>query len=138
MPAARIDGEQLAAAMRDEIALNVAARLSAGRTPPGLAAVLVGDNPASQVYVRNKRRDCEKVGFNSWLHALPADAGQSELLDLVARLNADPDVHGILVQLPLPRQMDEEAVIRSIDPRKDVDGFHPENVGLLAAGHPRY
>src|SRR5439155_20123851 len=89
-------------------------------------------------YVRNKHKACQEAGLVSWVHTLPADASQAQLLDLVARLNADPQVHGILVQLPLPKQIAEDAVIRAIDPAKDVDCFHPENVGLLAAGHPRY
>lgn len=138
MPATRLDGKALAATMRAEVAARVAGRTAAGRRPPGLAAVLVGDNPASQVYVRNKHKACQDAGFASWVHTLPAATSQAELLDLVARLNADPAVHGILVQLPLPKQVDEDAVIRAVAPAKDVDCFHPENVGLLAAGHPRY
>ena len=124
--------------MRAEIAARVAARTAAGKRPPGLAAVLVGDNPASQVYVRNKHKACHDAGLASWVHNLPADTTQAQLLDLIAKLNADPAVHGILVQLPLPKQIDEEAVIRAVSPAKDVDCFHPENVGLLAAGHPRF
>src|SRR5205085_533601 len=98
----------------------------------------VGDNPASHLYVGNKRKACEKVGLQSWLHALPASTSQAQLLDLIARLNADPQVHGILVQLPLPRQIAEAAVIGAVSPLKDVDGFGPENLGLLTAGQPRY
>src|SRR5262249_324655 len=105
---------------------------------PGLAAVLVGDNDASRLYVTNKRKACEKAGMASWLHELPREATQAELLDLVHRLNGDPQVHGILVQLPLPRQIDRSAVIRAVGPAKDVDCFNPENVGLLAAGSPRF
>jgi methylenetetrahydrofolate dehydrogenase (NADP+)/methenyltetrahydrofolate cyclohydrolase len=105
---------------------------------PGLAAVLVGENPASQLYVNNKRKACAKVGMESWLHELPQSTSQMELLDLVARLNADPRVHGILVQLPLPPQIDEAAVIRAVSPLKDVDGFGPESLGLLTTGQPRY
>lgn len=138
MTARRLDGKALAATMRGEIAAAVAARLEAGKRPPGLAAVLVGDNPASQVYVRNKHKACQDAGLASWVHTLPADTTQAQLLDHVARLNANPEVHGILVQLPLPKQIDEEAVIRAVTPAKDVDCFHPENVGLLAAGHPRF
>jgi methylenetetrahydrofolate dehydrogenase (NADP+)/methenyltetrahydrofolate cyclohydrolase len=138
MTANRLDGKLLAQTMRREFAGEVAARLAAGKRPPGLAAVLVGDNEASRKYVANKRKACEEVGMASWLHQLPADAAQARLLDLVARLNADPEVHGILVQLPLPRQIDEAAVILAVDPLKDVDCFHPENVGLVTAGHPRY
>jgi methylenetetrahydrofolate dehydrogenase (NADP+) / methenyltetrahydrofolate cyclohydrolase len=138
MPAALLDGKQLAKTMQAEIAAEVAALVQGKGVRPGLAAVLVGDNPASQVYVRNKRRDCEKVGMASWLHALPASTSQGELLDLVHRLNTDAAVHGILVQLPLPPQIDEAAVIKAVSPAKDVDGFGPESLGLLTAGHPRF
>jgi len=108
------------------------------RIRPGLAAVLVGENPASQIYVRNKRKACEQAGMQSWLHEMPANTTQQQLLDLVARLNHDPAVHGILVQLPLPPQIDERAIIEATSPLKDVDGFTPTNLGLLAAGYPRY
>jgi methylenetetrahydrofolate dehydrogenase (NADP+)/methenyltetrahydrofolate cyclohydrolase len=138
MHAAKLDGKALAAVMRAEVAAGVAARTAAGRRPPGLAAVLVGDNPASQVYVRNKHKACQDAGLASTVRTLPADTTQAQLLGLVARLNADPAVHGILVQLPLPKQIDEDAVIRAVAPAKDADCFHPENLGLLAAGHPRY
>src|SRR5262249_48856430 len=138
MPATLLDGKQLARTMQAETAAAAAAFAQAHGFRPGLAAVLVGDNPASQVYVRNKRKACEQAGLASWLHELPGTASQAELLDLVARLNADPAVHGILVQLPLPKHMDEAAVIRAVSPLKDVDGFGPENLGLLTAGHPRY
>ena len=100
--------------------------------------MLVGDDTASAVYVKNKHKACQEVGMRSIEHTLPATATQTELLSLVARLNADPGVHGILVQLPLPKQIDEGAVIRAVSPAKDVDCFHPENVGLLAAGFPRF
>jgi len=136
--AIKLDGQALAKTLRAETAAAVAKHVAAGGRAPGLAAVLVGDNPASEVYVRNKRTACEDAGMASWLHRLPADASQQQLLDLVARLNADPAVSGILVQLPLPKHMDEAAVIRAVSPAKDVDCFHPENVGLLAAGHPRF
>ena len=138
MPATRLDGKELAKVMRAEVAAAVAARTAAGKRPPGLAAVIVGDNPASHVYVRNKHKACEEVGLASWVHNLPADTTQAQLLDLVARFNADSQVHGILVQLPLPKQIDEAAVLRAVAPAKDVDCFHPENLGLLAGGHPRY
>ena len=98
--------------------------------------MLVGDDPASQVYVRNKRRDCEEVGIQSQLHRLAADATQSELLTLIAKLNRDEAVHGILVQLPLPPQIDTRAVLEAVSPHKDVDAFHPENVGLRGARPP--
>lgn len=138
MTARKLDGKALAETMRAEVAARVAERTRLGKPPPGLAAVLVGDNPASQVYVRNKHKACQAAGLASWVHALPGTTTQGELLDFVAKLNADPKVHGILVQLPLPKQIDEDAVIRAVIPAKDVDCFHPENVGLVAAGHPRY
>jgi methylenetetrahydrofolate dehydrogenase (NADP+)/methenyltetrahydrofolate cyclohydrolase len=138
MTAKRLDGKALAETLRGQIATRVAARTAAGQQPPGLAVVLVGDNPASRVYVRNKQKACEQAGIRSWLHERPADTPQRALLDLIAELNADPQVHGILVQLPLPPHIDEKAVIDAIDPTVDVDTFHPENVGLLAAGHPRF
>lgn len=138
MPPVLLDGKQLAQTMQAEIAADAEAFTRERGIRPGLAAVLVGDNPASQVYVRNKRKACEQRGLTSWLHALPADTTQLQLLELIARLNADPAVHGILVQLPLPRQITEAVVIRAVDPLKDVDGFGPENLGLLARGEPRY
>jgi methylenetetrahydrofolate dehydrogenase (NADP+)/methenyltetrahydrofolate cyclohydrolase len=133
-----LDGKRLAQTMQAEIAAEAAAFVKEHGVPPGLAAVLVGDNPAGQRYVRNKRRACEKAGLASWLHALPATTSQHELLNLIHRLNADARVHGILVQLPLPPQIDEAAVILAVTPLKDVDGFGPENLGLLVAGCPRY
>ena len=138
MPAQRLDGKALAATMRAEVAAAVAARVAAGHRPPGLAAVIVGDNPASHVYVRNKHKACQDAGLDTTVHTLPAETTQAQLLDLIAVLNTAPDVHGILVQLPLPKQIGEDAVIRAVNPAKDVDCFHPENVGLLAAGHPRF
>jgi methylenetetrahydrofolate dehydrogenase (NADP+)/methenyltetrahydrofolate cyclohydrolase len=138
MTARKLDGKALGTTMRAEVAGRVAERTRLGRRPPGLAAVLVGDNPASHVYVRNKHKACQDAGLASWVHNLPADTTQKQLLDHVAKLNTDPQVHGILVQLPLPKQIDEAAVIRAVAPAKDVDCFHPENVGLLAAGHPRF
>lgn len=138
MTAKRLDGKALADTLQADVAARIGERAADGRQPPGLAVVLVGDNPASQVYVRNKRKACEQVGMRSWLHHLPADTSQRALLDLIAELNAHPEIHGVLVQLPLPPQIDEAAVIDAIDPTVDVDTFHPENVGLLAAGHPRF
>jgi methylenetetrahydrofolate dehydrogenase (NADP+)/methenyltetrahydrofolate cyclohydrolase len=130
-----IDGkafsERLRARVREE-----AARLAASHVTPGLAVVLVGENPASQVYVKSKTRQTLEAGMRSFDHALPASATQEELLTLVRRLNADPAVDGILVQLPLPAQIDAETVLEAIDPAKDVDGFHPVNVGRLATGAP--
>ena len=136
MSARIIDGKARAARVTEEVAAAVAARLAAGGSRPGLAVVLVGENPASQVYVRNKRRTTEAVGMRSFAHDLPATTTQVELLDLVARLNADPAVNGILVQLPLPRHIDEEAVTEAILPVKDVDGFHPYNIGRLVLKRP--
>jgi methylenetetrahydrofolate dehydrogenase (NADP+)/methenyltetrahydrofolate cyclohydrolase len=138
MTATLLDGKALGQTMQAEVAAGVAELVRTRGVRPGLAAVLVGDNPASQIYVRNKRRACEKAGLASWLHELPASATQPEVIALVARLNADPAVHGILVQLPLPPHIDEAAVVDAVAPAKDVDGFGPESLGLLAAGRPRF
>jgi methylenetetrahydrofolate dehydrogenase (NADP+)/methenyltetrahydrofolate cyclohydrolase len=138
MPAAILDGKKLAAEMQGEIARDTAALMTERGVKPGLATVLIGDDPASDVYVRGKRKACAGAGMTSFHHELPATVSQSEVLELVARLNGDPAVHGILIQLPLPKQLDESALIRAVNPAKDVDVFHPENVGLLATGHPRY
>jgi methylenetetrahydrofolate dehydrogenase (NADP+)/methenyltetrahydrofolate cyclohydrolase len=132
MPARILDGKRIAEALLDDLARRVDARMAAGGSRPGLAVVLVGNDPASAVYVRNKRRAAEKVGIHALDFDLPASTTDAELLALVDRLNADPGVHGILVQLPLPDRRDASALIQRIDPRKDVDGFHPENVGRLA------
>jgi methylenetetrahydrofolate dehydrogenase (NADP+)/methenyltetrahydrofolate cyclohydrolase len=138
MTAHLLDGKQLAQTMQAEIAASVADFVQRTGRHPGLAAVLVGDTPASQIYVRNKRKACEKVGIASFLHELPAATSQTDLLALIARLNTDPAVSGILVQLPLPPQIHEPAIVDAVRPLKDVDGFGPENLGLLAAGRPRY
>ncbi len=132
-----LDGKAIAAAVRSDVAAEVAS-LRARGVAPGLAVVLVGDNPASVSYVTAKERACAEVGIDSFPHHLPADTSQEALLSLVGRLNADPAVHGILVQLPLPCGLDEDAVILTIDPAKDVDGFHPTNVGRLVLGQPAY
>ena len=132
MRARLLDGKKIADALLDQLAQQVSARVSHGLGAPGLAVVLVGGDPASSVYVRNKRRACERVGFVSFDFDLPALTGQSELEALIDRLNADPDVHGILLQLPLPAHLDASAVIDRISPAKDVDGFHAANVGRLA------
>ena len=129
-----IDGKALAAKLRERVAAQVAAL--DGTVRPGLAVVLVGEDPASAVYVRNKNRETQAAGMASFEHNLPADTGEAELLALVASLNRDPAVHGILVQLPLPDGIDSAKVLRAIDPAKDVDGFHPENVGALWTGAP--
>jgi methylenetetrahydrofolate dehydrogenase (NADP+)/methenyltetrahydrofolate cyclohydrolase len=138
MPATLLDGKQLAQTMQAETAAATSAFVKQHGVRPGLAAVLVGDNPASAIYVRNKRKACEKAGLESWLHQLPHDTSQSQLLELLARLNSDPAVHGILVQLPLPPQIDEPTIVKSVNPLKDIDGFGPENLGLLTAGNARY
>lgn len=130
-PARILDGRRIAEDLLDQLKQRVDARLAAGKAAPGLAVVLVGADPASTVYVRNKRRAAEKVGIVGYDHDLPAGTSEAELLALIDQLNADPKVHGILVQLPLPGIADARRLIHRIDPRKDVDGFHPENVGHL-------
>jgi methylenetetrahydrofolate dehydrogenase (NADP+)/methenyltetrahydrofolate cyclohydrolase len=131
-----LDGNALAKKVRAEVAAAAAAFAAATGRRPGLHVVMVGDDPASDIYVRNKRRDCEKAGLASEEHRLPADTTQEALVALVARLNADDRVDGLIVQLPLPPQLDANAVIAAIDPGKDVDGFHPMNLGRLVAGEP--
>jgi methylenetetrahydrofolate dehydrogenase (NADP+)/methenyltetrahydrofolate cyclohydrolase len=131
-----IDGKAFAARVRAQVAEGVAALRDAHGATPGLAVVLVGEDPASAVYVRNKAKQTREAGMAGFEHRLPADATQDDLLALVGRLNADPAVHGVLVQLPLPPQIDSGAVLEAIDPSKDVDGFHPVNVGRLASGLP--
>ncbi|TCK04258.1 bifunctional methylenetetrahydrofolate dehydrogenase/methenyltetrahydrofolate cyclohydrolase FolD [Marinobacterium mangrovicola] len=132
----RIDGKAVAAELRKEIAGKVTARLEKGLPAPGLAVVLVGEDPASKVYVGSKVKACEEVGFLSRNYRLEADTSESELLELIDTLNADPEIHGILVQLPLPQQINVQSVIERIDPKKDVDGFHPYNLGRLAGKAP--
>jgi methylenetetrahydrofolate dehydrogenase (NADP+)/methenyltetrahydrofolate cyclohydrolase len=129
-----IDGKAFAAALRGRIAEAVTALKKSHDLTPGLAVVLVGEDPASQVYVRSKGKQTQETGMNSFQHTLPAETSQEDLLALIATLNGDPQVHGILVQLPLPGQIDEQAVIDAIDPAKDVDGFHVVNAGRLATG----
>jgi methylenetetrahydrofolate dehydrogenase (NADP+)/methenyltetrahydrofolate cyclohydrolase len=137
--AARIlDGKALATTIRQDVAAAVARLKSESQVVPGLTVVLVGDHPASAVYVRNKQNACKAAGINGHVERLGADTTQEQLLATIDRLNADTAVHGILVQLPLPPQIDERAVVERVDPRKDVDGFHPENVGLLTMGVPRF
>jgi methylenetetrahydrofolate dehydrogenase (NADP+)/methenyltetrahydrofolate cyclohydrolase len=132
MTARILDGKRIADELLESVALRVRARIAQGKPAPGLAVVLVGDDPASSVYVRNKRRACARVGFRSLDFDLPASTSEAELRALIDRLNADADVHGILVQLPLPRGINGTAIIDCIDPRKDVDGFQAANVGRLA------
>ena len=138
MPAHILDGKALSETILSEITNETAHFKARTGITPGLSVVLVGENPASQVYVKAKQTATEASGMKGALHRLPADVSESQLLDLVDQLNADPAIHGILVQLPLPKQIDEHKVIERIDPRKDVDGFHPENAGLLAIGRPRF
>ena len=127
-----IDGKAIAAQVRAEVGVKVAERVAAGLSQPGLATVLVGENPASEVYVRMKQKACEQAGIKSFGYRLPADIPQQDLEKLVSDLNANPEVHGILVQLPLPKGLDEERVLNTISLGKDVDGFHPMNIGRLA------
>jgi methylenetetrahydrofolate dehydrogenase (NADP+)/methenyltetrahydrofolate cyclohydrolase len=134
MSAQIIDGKAMAAKVREAVAADVAALKRETGVTAGLAVVIVGDDPASHVYVRNKARSTVEVGMQSFEHRLPETTSEPELLDLIARLNRDASVHGILVQLPLPGQIDSRRVIEAIDPDKDVDGFHPVNVGRLSAG----
>lgn len=133
-----INGKSVAERLRAEVASATEAFTSASGVVPHLAAVLVGDDPASSVYVRNKRRACEQAGLKSSLHQLSAKTSQEDLLALVTSLNHNPEVHGILVQLPLPEQIDETAILDAVNPLKDVDCFHPDNVGRMVQGRPRY
>jgi 5,10-methylene-tetrahydrofolate dehydrogenase/methenyl tetrahydrofolate cyclohydrolase len=132
MTAQIIDGKAIAEKVRADVAVEVAKMVEAGKQPPGLATVLVGENPASQVYVSMKQKACKELGIQSFGNVLPADATQAEVDALVKKLNADPKVNGILVQLPLPGGLDEERVLNAISIEKDVDGFHPINIGRLA------
>jgi 5,10-methylene-tetrahydrofolate dehydrogenase/methenyl tetrahydrofolate cyclohydrolase len=132
MKAKLIDGTAIAQAVRDEVAAEVAKLVKEYNVAPGLATVLVGENPASKAYVGSKQRACDELGMHSVGHKLPEDASQEEVEGLVKQLNADPAVHGILVQLPLPRHLDEEKILGAISLEKDVDGFHPLNIGRLS------
>lgn len=136
MTAQLIDGKTIAASIRQHIARRVIERHSAGLRVPGLAVILVGTDPASQVYVAHKRKDCEEVGFHSVAYDLPTETHQSDLLALIDQLNMDPAIDGILVQLPLPKHLDASQLLERIRPDKDVDGFHPYNVGRLAQRMP--
>lgn len=131
MAARILDGKAVAREIRERLKIDVANFLAASGVQPGLAVILVGDDPASRIYVTNKEKACQAVGIYSEEHHLPGSTSQAELLDLIARLNADAKIHGILVQLPLPDAIDEAAVLDAIDPAKDVDGFHPMNVARL-------
>ena len=124
--------------VRDAVFAELTAKVAASFRPPGLAVVLVGDDPASAVYVKHKEKGCETVGFHHVTHRLPANTPENDVLNLIALLNADRAIDGILVQLPLPRGMNQERVLVAVDPAKDVDGFHPVNLGLLVSGNPRF
>ncbi len=137
MSAKIIDGKTIAQQVRNEVAEQVKQRLAAGKRAPGLAVVLVGENPASQIYVASKRRACDEVGFLSRSYDLPAATSEAELLALIDQLNADEEIDGILVQLPLPAGIDNVKVLERIHPDKDVDGFHPYNVGRLCQRAPK-
>jgi methylenetetrahydrofolate dehydrogenase (NADP+)/methenyltetrahydrofolate cyclohydrolase len=135
MSAQLIDGKAIAAEVRGEVATRTSELAARGLTP-GLATVLVGEDPGSKVYVAAKRKACAEVGIKAWDHDLPASTSQADLLSLLADLNADAAVHGILVQLPLPEHIDEQVVLNAVDPNKDADGFHPQNLGRLLTGAP--
>jgi methylenetetrahydrofolate dehydrogenase (NADP+)/methenyltetrahydrofolate cyclohydrolase len=138
MPATILDGKKLAQQIRSELAEEVIEFIQNNGAVPCLAAILVGDDPASEVYVRNKRRACEEIGVESQYHRLPADTSQEDLLKLIAKLNKDDAVHGILVQSPFPSHIEPFRVVQAVSPAKDVDVFHPENVGRLVLGRPRF
>ena len=133
-----IDGKRVSEDTRAEIAKGIEELKESSGITPGLAAVLVGDDPASEIYVRNKRKACEKVGIYSKEHKLSAETTEQELLEVVNKLNNDDKIHGILVQLPLPAHINYTNILRTVSPFKDVDGFHPENVGRLVEGNPRF
>ncbi|MFM8568709.1 MAG: bifunctional methylenetetrahydrofolate dehydrogenase/methenyltetrahydrofolate cyclohydrolase FolD [Candidatus Kapaibacterium sp.] len=133
-----IDGKHTAACIREELRDAIGMRIAGGRSIPGLALLLVGDNPASAVYVGGKDKACKEIGMRSTILRLPSTATEREVLDILSAWNADPEIHGILVQLPLPKHIDEQRVIMAIDPKKDVDGFHPESVGRLSLGLPGF
>jgi len=138
VPAQLIDGKGLALEIRQKIAQDIEALVQKTGVRPGLAVVLVGEDPASAVYVRNKKKACDTAGLYVDDHMLPSTATQEELLTLIAQLNADPKIHGILVQLPLPPQIDSQMVLNAVSPDKDADGFHPYNIGRLVTGNPLF
>lgn len=129
-----INGKEISASVKERIRLETEKLFNETGVKPGLAVIIVGDDPASRIYVNNKKKACTDIGFNSWEYALPAETTEAELLELINKLNADPSVHGILCQLPLPKHLDEKTVINAIDPKKDVDAFHPVNVGKIMIG----
>ena len=136
MAAHLIDGKSLALSIREQIGKDVAQLAEQANVTPGLAAILVGDDPASAIYVKNKKTACGKAGIYAEENKLPASTTQSELLALIEKMNADPKIHGILVQLPLPKHINSKVILESVSPEKDVDGFHPYNVGRLVAAEP--
>lgn len=136
MVASILDGKWLAANIRADIKTSVAKHKEQGKSTPGLAVVLVGNDPASAIYVTNKRNACLEVGYHSYHHTLPEETQENELLALIDTLNANPNIHGILIQLPLPQQINTATILERIAPHKDVDGFHPYNMGRLAQGNP--
>jgi methylenetetrahydrofolate dehydrogenase (NADP+)/methenyltetrahydrofolate cyclohydrolase len=138
MTARTLDGAAIARQIREEVKTEALALVQSGGARPGLGALLVGDDPASQIYVSSKTRACEELGLHHVTERLPATATTDEVLRVVERFNLDPAIHGILVQLPLPKQVDAIRVLDAVSPRKDVDGFHPENVGLLSQGRVRF
>ena len=137
MPAQIIDGKRISSEIKEELKVKIEELKKKG-VRPGLSAILVGDNPASHIYVNNKAKECEKVGIYSEVHKFPKEMSEAELLSEIGKHNQRDDIHGILVQLPLPSQISEEKVILAIDPKKDVDGFHPYNIGLMVAGKPNF
>ncbi|MEK6604307.1 MAG: bifunctional methylenetetrahydrofolate dehydrogenase/methenyltetrahydrofolate cyclohydrolase FolD [Nitrospirota bacterium] len=136
MAARLIDGKALSQLVRDQIARDAAALLAQSGVKPGLAAILVGDDPASQLYVKNKHKACEAVGIHVADHKLPASTSQADLLALIDKVNRDSQIHGILVQLPLPKHIDSSVILNAVLPEKDADGFHPYNIGRLVEGNP--
>ncbi len=133
-----LNGKELSAKVREDLRQETEALYSQYGKRPGLAVIIVGDDPASRIYVNNKKKACAEIGYTSWEYALPAETTEAELLELITKLNADPEVNGILCQLPLPKHLDEKTVINSIDPKKDVDAFHPVNVGKIMIGDYDY
>ncbi|MBQ8623769.1 MAG: bifunctional methylenetetrahydrofolate dehydrogenase/methenyltetrahydrofolate cyclohydrolase FolD [Oscillospiraceae bacterium] len=129
-----INGKEISASVKERIRLETEKLFNETGVKPGLAVIIVGDDPASRIYVNNKKKACSDIGFNSWEYALPAETTEAELLELINKLNNDNSVHGILCQLPLPKHLDEKTVIDAIDPKKDVDAFHPVNVGKIMIG----
>jgi methylenetetrahydrofolate dehydrogenase (NADP+)/methenyltetrahydrofolate cyclohydrolase len=136
MTAKLLDGKALGIKIRAEVAAEIKARTAQGYPPPGLAVILIGDDPASSIYVRNKRLACEEVGIQSFYHPLPSNVTENQLIDLIQQLNHDQKIHGILLQLPLPQHIDSDKLLELIDPKKDIDGFHPYNLGRLAQRRP--